>query len=441
MFGPLRLSGAGEFRMERIIIEGGRALHGRVRVSGAKNSALPILTSTLLAREQCRISNVPDLRDVETMAGLLRSLGSEVVREPDGTLILEPSEVSEARASYDLVRTMRASVLVLGPLLARFGHADVSLPGGCAIGARPINLHLRGLEKLGADIRIEGGYVRASSPRLRGARLYLDFPTVTGTMNLMMAATLARGTTVIENAACEPEIEELAKVLTRMGALIQGAGTDRIEVRGVEELSGMTYQIMPDRIETGTLLVAGAITGGDVTVEGCRPEHLEAILEKLTEAGVEIDQGEQTLRIRRSGPLRAVDVKTGPYPSFATDMQAQFMALMTLARGTSMITETVFENRFMHVAELRRMGADIRVQGNSAVVRGVEKLYSAPVMATDLRASASLILAGLAAEGETTVSRIYHIDRGYERIEEKLRGLGAGIRREREPDGKGGKRG
>ncbi|MDX1764856.1 MAG: UDP-N-acetylglucosamine 1-carboxyvinyltransferase, partial [bacterium] len=335
-------------------------------------------------------------------------------------------------APYELVKTMRASVLVLGPLVARFGRAQVSLPGGCAIGARPIHLHLMGLEKLGASIRIEKGYVLAESRRLRGSRIYLDIPTVTGTMNLMMAASLAQGTTRLENAACEPEVTELAEALNRMGAQITGAGTDHIIIDGVDALSGLDYRIMPDRIETGTFLVAGAITGGDVTLDQCRPHHLEAVIEKMAAAGVEMECGENQVRVKGNGRLQAVDIKTGPYPAFATDMQAQFMSLMTRAEGTSVITETVFENRFMHVAELRRMGADIKVQGNNAVVRGVKALSGAPLMATDLRASASLILAGLAASGETVVSRIYHLDRGYERIEQKLKNLGGQIYREQE---------
>ncbi len=418
--------------MERIVIEGGIPLQGTVRISGAKNSALPILAASLLSQNRCRLSNVPDLRDVKTMGRLLKGLGVGISKETPGTWDLDPTKITGFEAPYDVVRTMRASVLVLGPLIARFGRADVSLPGGCAIGARPINLHLMGLEKLGASLRIEKGYVCASSKRLEGTRIYLDLPTVTGTMNLMMAATLARGTTLIENAACEPEVLELANALCNMGARIEGAGTDRIEIEGVDELGGMDYTVMPDRIETGTFLVAGAITGGDVTISGCRPEHLEAVIEKLRETGVTLETGPDHLRIVPSSPLRATDVKTSGYPAFATDMQAQFMALMTLAEGTSVITESVFENRFMHVAELRRMGANIKVQGNSAIVRGVRRLNGAPVMATDLRASASLILAGLAAQGITTISRVYHLDRGYENIEEKFQGLGAVIRREKE---------
>jgi len=418
--------------MERIVIEGGVPLQGTVRVNGAKNSALPILAASLLSQSRCRLSNVPDLRDVKTMGRLLSGLGVGISKESPDTWNLDPTEITGFEAPYDVVRTMRASVLMLGPLITRFGRADVSLPGGCAIGARPINLHLMGLEKLGASLRIEKGYICASSKRLEGTRIYLDLPTVTGTMNLMMAATLARGTSLIENAACEPEVSELADALCKMGARIEGAGTDRIEIEGVDELEGIDYAIMPDRIEAGTFLVAGAITGGDVTVSGCRPEHLEAVIEKLRETGATIEAGPNYLRIVPSEPVRAADVKTGGYPAFATDMQAQFMALMTLAEGTSVITESVFENRFMHVAELRRMGANIKVQGNSAIVQGVQRLNGAPVMATDLRASASLILAGLAAQGKTTVSRVYHLDRGYENIEEKFKGLGAVIRREKE---------
>jgi UDP-N-acetylglucosamine 1-carboxyvinyltransferase len=418
--------------LEQIVIHGGIPLKGSVQISGAKNSALPILASTLLSTGECNITNVPELRDVNTLERLLRSLGVEVEKPEPGQFILDPSQALGFEAHYELVKTMRASVLVLGPLVARFGRARVSLPGGCAIGARPIHLHLTGLEKLGASIRIEKGYVCADSDRLKGARIYLDIPTVTGTMNLMMAATLARGTTLLENAACEPEVAELAAALGRMGARIQGAGSDHIEIEGVGELAGMNYEIMPDRIETGTFLVAGAITGGDIAISGCRPNHLESIIEKLDEAGANITTSDSQLRVTAKNRLRAVDIKTGAYPAFATDMQAQFMSLMTLAEGTSVITETIFENRFMHVAELRRMGANIKVQGNSAVVRGVGELSGAPLMATDLRASASLILAGLAAGGETVVSRIYHIDRGYERIEEKFKKLGARIWREDE---------
>jgi UDP-N-acetylglucosamine 1-carboxyvinyltransferase len=419
--------------MERIVIEGGVPLQGSVKISGAKNSALPILAASLLADGFCRLSNVPDLRDVKTMGTLLSGLGVRIEKPSPGTWILDPTEITGFEAPYEVVRTMRASVLVLGPLIARFGRADVSLPGGCAIGARPINLHLMGLEKLGASLRIEKGYVCASSKRLEGARICLDLPTVTGTMNLMMAATLARGTTLIENAACEPEVSELAEALCSMGARIEGAGSDRIEIEGVDNLKGTNFEVMPDRIETGTFLLAGAITGGDVTISGCRPEHLEAVIEKMTASGVRIETEDRRLRVRPSGRLQATDVKTGGYPAFATDMQAQFMSLMSLADGSSIITESVFENRFMHVAELRRMGANIKVQGNTAIVRGVRRLNGAPVMATDLRASASLILAGLAAEGDTFVSRVYHIDRGYEKIEEKLQGLGAKIRREKDP--------
>ncbi len=421
--------------MERIVIRGGTRLRGAVAASGAKNAALPIMAASLLAEGPCRLSNVPELRDVRTMATLLESLGVRVAGGAGAQLVLDASAATGHRAAYDLVRTMRASVLVLGPLLARFGEAQVSLPGGCAIGARPINLHLKGLDKLGAEITIDEGYVCARSRRLRGARIYLDLPSVTGTMNLMMAASLARGITLIENAACEPEVAELGAVLNDMGACIEGAGTDHIRIEGVQWLGAVDHSVMPDRIETGTFLVAGAITGGDVTVRGCRPAHLEAVIEKLIEAGAEIQMDADAVRILGSDRVRAADVKTGGYPAFATDMQAQFMALMAIAEGTSVMAETIFENRFMHVAELRRMGADIRVQGNSAVVRGVKRLSGAPVMATDLRASASLILGGLAAEGRTTVSRIYHIDRGYEQIEKKLSALGAQIWREKDPGG------
>ncbi len=419
--------------MERIVIQGGTPLRGVVAASGAKNAALPIMAASLLADGPCRLTHVPDLRDVSTMVTLLESLGVRVVREPGAPLVLDASAATQYRAAYDLVRTMRASVLVLGPLLARFGEAQVSLPGGCAIGARPINLHLKGLDKLGAEITIDEGYVCARSRRLQGARIYLDLPSVTGTMNLMMAASLARGSSLIENAACEPEVAELGAFLGAMGARIEGAGTDHIRIEGVERLGPAGHTVMPDRIETGTFLVAGAMTGGDVTVRGCRPAHLEAVIEKLIETGAEVQMDGDTVRILGPDKLRAADIKTGGYPAFATDMQALFMALVAIAEGTSVIAETIFENRFMHVAELRRMGADIRVQGNSAVVRGVKRLSGAPVMATDLRASASLILGGLAAEGRTTVSRIYHIDRGYEQIEKKLSALGGRIWREKDP--------
>ena len=400
-------------------------------MSGAKNAALPLLFATLLAPGEHRLGNVPDLRDIGTVRQLLGILGAEV-RFDGGTMQVDADRIQSEEAPYDLVRTMRASVLVLGPLLARVGHARVSLPGGCAIGARPINLHLKGLEALGAKISLDHGYVEAKARRLRGARVYFDFPTVGGTENLLMAAVLAKGTTVLENAACEPEIVDLAQALNGMGARIVGAGTDTITIEGVDELQPMDYAVMPDRIEAGTFMVAAAITRGDVRVAGVQPEHLEALTSKLREAGVEIDEEPGALRVRGPRKIASVDVKTHPHPGFPTDMQAQFMALMTLGSGTSVITETVFENRFMHVCELQRMGADITIEGHTATVKGVRGLTGAPVMATDLRASASLIVAGLAAENTTEVSRIYHLDRGYERIETKLKALGADIERVRE---------
>ncbi len=414
--------------MQSIVIEGGKRLSGEVKISGAKNSALPILCATLLAPGEHVISNVPVLRDVTTMGKLLENLGAKV-EHVDGVFHLNTRDLTNDEAPYELVKTMRASVLVLGPLVARQGKAKVSLPGGCAIGARPINLHLAGLRAMGAEVEIEHGYVVARAKRLKGARIYLDTPTVTGTENLMMAATLADGKTVLENAACEPEITDLAACLTSMGAKIRGAGTDRIEIEGVEGLSPAKYSVMPDRIETGTYLAAGAITGGEVKLTGCAPAHSAALLTKLRECGLEIESGDDWIRLRNIGRPRAVDIKTLPYPGFPTDMQAQFMALMCVADGLSVITETVFENRFMHIAEIRRMGADIKVQGNAAVVQGVKHLFGAPVMATDLRASASLVVAALAAKGSSEISRVYHLDRGYENMEQKLQAIGARIKR------------
>ncbi|HEV8540476.1 MAG TPA: UDP-N-acetylglucosamine 1-carboxyvinyltransferase [Nitrospiraceae bacterium] len=420
--------------MDRIFITGGRRLAGKVRVSGAKNAALPILASAILGGGECLLTNVPAVVDVVTMGKLLRILGASVQAEP-GRVAISLGALQSTEAPYDLVRTMRASVLVLGPLVARWGEATVSLPGGCAIGTRPVNLHLAGLEKMGADIRIEHGYIKAKAARLHGARICLDQPTVTGTENLMMAACLATGTTVIENVAKEPEIVDLATFLIKRGARIAGAGTDMITVEGVEQLRGADHEVIPDRIETGTFLAAGAITGGDVCVEGCNPGHLEAVIGKLREAGSEIVEGKESLRVKAPRRPKGVDVKTFAYPGFPTDMQAQIMALMCVADGPSVISETVFESRFIHVPELRRMGADIKVDGNHAVVNGIGKLTAAPVMASDLRASAGLILAGLAAEGITEVSRVYHLDRGYERIEEKLVGLGAAVRRVKDSGG------
>ncbi len=414
--------------MKSIVINGGKKLSGVVSISGAKNAALPIIAATLLCEGEHRIANVPSLVDVKTLARILKNMGV-AVEFTDHSAAIDSSKVANPEAPYDLVRTMRASVLVLGPLVARFGRARVSLPGGCAIGARPVNLHIMGLQKMGAHVEIEHGYVVAQAKRLKGAQIYFDIVTVTGTENLMMAAALADGETVLENAAREPEVVDLAGALVQMGAKIEGAGTDVIRIRGVEQLRPMDYQVLPDRIETGTFVIAAAITGGQVTIKNCSPEHLDALLGKVREAGADITSSHGTLTVKGNGNIKPVDVKTLPYPGFPTDMQAQFMSLMSLAGGTSVINETIFENRFTHVAELRRMGANIVIEGRSAVVKGVPNLSGAPVMATDLRASASLILAGLAAEGQTTVSRIYHLDRGYESIEEKLSGLGADIKR------------
>jgi len=417
--------------LDRLEIIGGAALSGEVRISGAKNAALPILTACLLADGPVILQNVPHLNDVTTTVKLLRRMGVEITFHDGVRLEVDPSGVSRFEAPYELVKTMRASVLVLGPLLGRYGRADVSLPGGCAIGARPVNLHVAGLRAMGAEIAIDNGYIRARvSDRLHGARLVLDTVTVTGTENLMMAAVLAKGESVLENAAREPEVVDLAEALIRMGAVIEGAGTDTIRVQGVETLQGTSHSVLPDRIESGTYLVAGAITGGRVRINHTRPEHLDAVLGKLAEAGARIETGSDWIQLDMGGERpRAVDVRTAPHPAFPTDMQAQFCALNAIARGTGTITETIFENRFMHALELQRMGADLAVEGNMAISRGVKRLTGAPVMATDLRASASLVLAGLAAEGATVVDRIYHVDRGYECIEEKLSQLGAEIRR------------
>ena len=416
--------------MDHIVITGGNRLQGEVPVSGAKNSALPILASTILGGGECVITNLPRVVDVLTMGKLLGMLGAKVMHEGN-CAVVKADAIHSTEAPYDLVKTMRASVLVLGPLLARWGEAKVSLPGGCAIGSRPVNLHLAGLAKLGADISIEHGYITATAKRLKGARIYCDTPTVTGTENLMMAGSLAEGTTVIENAAKEPEINDLAEFLCRRGARIAGAGTDVLTIEGVRELQGGDHDVIPDRIEAGTYLVAGAITRGDVTITNCRPVHLEALLMKLREAGATIQVGDDQVRIKVTGRLKGTDIRTLPFPGFPTDMQAQMVAVMALAEGTSVVTETVFESRFMHVEELRRMGADIRVEGNRLIVTGRPTLTGAPVMASDLRASAGLILAGLAAEGTTDVQRVYHLDRGYERIEEKLRAVGAVIERQK----------
>ena len=416
--------------MDKLQIQGGVPLEGEVRISGAKNATLPILAGALLADGPVVIGNVPHLKDVTTTVELLGGMGATVTIDERMRIEVDPTTVRDYSAPYELVKTMRASILVLGPLVARYGRADVSLPGGCAIGARPVNIHVAGLQALGADITIDGGYIRARAARLRGARLVLDTVTVTGTENLMMAATLAEGETVIENAAREPEVVDLANFLISMGAKIRGAGTDTIVVEGVERLSGTNYEVLPDRIESGTYLVAGAITGGHVRIKNTRPDHLDAVLMKLQEAGAKVGVGENWVEVDMRGRRpRAVDVRTAPYPAFPTDMQAQFAALNTVAQGVGTIIETIFENRFMHMLEMRRLGAEIRLEGNTAIIHGVTRLKAAPVMATDLRASASLVLAGLVAEGRTEVERIYHIDRGYEAIEEKLAQLGAQIRR------------
>jgi len=416
--------------MDKLIITGGAPLSGDVRIAGAKNAALPILAATLLAEGPVTIGNVPHLHDITTTMELLGHMGVQLVVDERLCIETDTSTIRDFHAPYELVKTMRASILVLGPLLARYGRADVSLPGGCAIGSRPVNLHIEGLRAMGANIEVENGYIRASAKRLKGARLVMDVVTVTGTENLMMAATLADGETVIENAAREPEVVDLADCLNKMGARISGAGSDTIVIEGVDRLVGTHYDVLPDRIETGTYLVAAAITGGRIRVRDTQPALVEAITHKLREAGAEIELGEDWISLDMHGRRpRAVDIHTAPYPAFPTDMQAQFTALNCVAEGVGTITETVFENRFMHVQEMQRMGANIKLEGNTAIIAGVERLTGAPVMATDLRASASLVLAGLGADGETIVDRIYHIDRGYENIEEKLAGLGAQIRR------------
>jgi UDP-N-acetylglucosamine 1-carboxyvinyltransferase len=416
--------------MDKLLIYGGSRLDGEVRISGAKNAVLPILAATLLADGPMRVANVPHLHDVTTMMELLGRMGVSLTVDERMGIETDTKGIHTLCAAYELVKTMRASILVLGPLLARFGEAEVSLPGGCAIGSRPVNLHVDGLRAMGADIAVEGGYIRAKAGRLHGARLVLDVITVTGTENLMMAAALAEGRTIIENAAREPEVVDLANCLIAMGANIEGAGTDTITIYGVERLNGCNYDVLPDRIETGTFLVAGAISGGRVRVKRTYASIVDSVLQKLRATGAEVHVGEDWIELDMHGERpRAVDLQTAPYPAFPTDMQAQFSALNAVADGVASITETVFENRFMHVQELQRMGANIQVNGNTAIVRGVPELTGAPVMATDLRASASLILAGLVAKGETLVDRIYHIDRGYECIEEKLAQLGARIRR------------
>lgn len=416
--------------MDKLLIEGGARLSGKVTISGAKNAALPILAGTLLSCEPVTISNVPHLKDVTTMISLLQTMGARVTVDDQLNVEVDASDVHRREAPYELVKTMRASILVLGPLLARFGEADVSLPGGCAIGARPVNLHVDGLQAMGAEVIVENGFIKARSGRLRGAHIIFDTVTVTGTENLLMAAVLADGETVLENAAREPEVLDLAKFLCGMGAQIDGAGSGTITVQGVKELHATSHRVLPDRIETGTYLVAAAMTGGHIRVLNTAPHSLDAVLIKLAEAGAVITTGDDWIELDMKGQRpKSVDIRTAPYPAFPTDMQAQFCALNAVADGVATITETIFENRFQHVLELQRMGADFHLEGNTAICTGVRQLTSAPVMATDLRASASLILAGLAAKGETLVDRIYHVDRGYERIEEKLQQLGATIRR------------
>ncbi|MGH8372213.1 MAG: UDP-N-acetylglucosamine 1-carboxyvinyltransferase [Gammaproteobacteria bacterium] len=416
--------------MDKLHITGGKPLEGEIRISGAKNATLPILAATLLADGPVTVGNVPHLHDVTTTIELLGRMGVGVTINEHMRIEVDTASIREFYAPYELVKTMRASILVLGPLLAHFGRADVSLPGGCNIGSRPVNLHIAGLQAMGADINVEGGYIRARADRLKGARIFMDMVSVTGTENLMMAATLADGITVIENAAREPEVVDLALCLNQMGAKVRGMGTDTITIEGVKKLHGTSYDVLPDRIETGTYLCAGAVTGGHIRVRDTRPELLDSVLSKLEEAGAKLDKGKDWIEVDMRGRRpQAVDVKTAPYPAFPTDMQAQFTTLNVIAAGTGTITETVFENRFMHVLEMMRMGADVKLEGNTAISQGVDHLTGAQVMATDLRASASLVLAGLVAEGETVVDRIYHIDRGYETIEEKLGQLGAKIRR------------
>ncbi len=415
--------------MNKLLITGGRPLNGTVHVSGAKNAALPIMCASLLSAEPLALSNIPKLMDVATMSKLLAQMGVVVGPDSDRHMTLQAESINDPTAPYDLVRTMRASILVLGPLVARCGRAKVSLPGGCAIGQRPVDQHLKGLGAMGVKLSVEHGYIHAETERLKGTRILMDLVTVTGTENLMMAASLAEGTTLLENAAREPEVVDLANCLIAMGAKIEGAGTDRIRIEGVAKLHGATHAVMPDRIETGTYLAAAAASRGRITLTGAAPGTLDATLGKLREAGAKIDCTEDTISLEMTNRPAAVGMRTSPYPGFATDMQAQFMALDTVARGTSVITENIFENRFMHALELQRMGADIAIQGNTAVVRGVDKLQGATVMATDLRASASLVIAGLVAEGETVIDRIYHLDRGYESLEEKLTALGARVQR------------
>jgi UDP-N-acetylglucosamine 1-carboxyvinyltransferase len=414
--------------MDKILVEGGRSLKGQVRISGAKNAALPILVSSLLTEGLNTYSNVPDLKDIASIKELLSNLGARAENQGN-TVYVDTGRILSYEAPYNVVRKMRASILVLGPMVARLQKARVSLPGGCAIGARPINLHLKGLAQLGASIKLEHGYVQAEAKKLKGAEIYFDTVTVTGTENLMMAAVLAEGTTILRNAAREPEIVALAETLNKMGADIQEAGTAVMTIKGVSALQPVSVSIIPDPIETGTFMIAAALTHGDVTLVGCEPEHVGACIRKLRRAGIQIHTHQKSIHVDGNDEIISVDVKTQPYPGFPTDMQAQFMVLMSIASGTSMISETIFENRFIHVSELKRMGADIKVSGNTAMVKGVSGLSAAPVMATDLRASASLILAGLVAKGKTEVNRVYHLDRGYEAIEQKFSELGAAIKR------------
>ncbi len=418
--------------MEKIVIRGGRPLKGAVKMSGAKNAVLPLMCAAILTTDEMTFHNVPALRDIRTTKQLLLQLGVQLDDFTPGALRIKAWEITDHTAPYELVKTMRASVVALGPLMAREGRADISLPGGCAIGARPIDQHLKGLEAMGAKIELESGYVKACVERLRGAEYTFDIKTVTGAENLMMAASMAKGTTVLRNCAMEPEVVELAHVLNRMGASISGAGTDTLVIEGRDRLHGIVHEVMADRIETGTYLLAAAITRGDVTVESCNPEHVQALLEKLEDIGLKVERGEREIRICPNGDMGSEDIETNPYPGFATDLQAQYMALMSTTRGDCRITENVFENRFMHVPELERMGADIKVSGRTAHVRGEAPLSGAHVQATDLRASASLVLAGLAARGTTQIHRVYHLDRGYDKIVEKLAGLGADIQREQD---------
>lgn len=415
--------------MDKIVVEGGIRLFGEIEISGAKNSALPAMAASLLARGKSLIKNVPRLRDINTFIKLLEHLGAKVRWVDRNSIEIDTSSVNCYEAPYDLVRTMRASILVLGPLLSKYGKAKISLPGGCAIGARPVNFHIKGMEQLGANIILDNGYIDAEANGLKGCRIAFDSVTVTGTANIIMASALADGDTVIENAAKEPEIVDFCSILRGMGVELSGEGTEKIEIKGSSKLEPFEWGIIPDRIETGTFIISAAITGGDILIKNCIPSHSTTVIDKLRETGIEIMEGDDFLEVKANSNITSADIKTAPYPGFATDMQAQFMALMSVSEGVSVISETVFENRFMHVAELIRMGADIKIDGHTSVVKGVKKLKGAPVMATDLRASASLILAGLAAEGETVISRVYHIDRGYENIEEKLSKAGAKVRR------------